>query len=71
MNGQLSQDRFAAWRDLDGDRAAIELGATAPDHASADEPIHELDGGVVSDLQALGQHADRRHPAALDAFHLE
>jgi hypothetical protein len=71
MDGQLSQNGFPARRHLDDDGTSIGLGATAPDHASADEPIHELDGGVVSDLQALGQHADRRHPAALDAFHLE
>src|SRR5882762_6346694 len=55
MDGQLSQDRLAARRELDDDGASVGLGPTPPDHAAIDEPVHELDGGVVSDLQALGQ----------------
>ena len=71
MDGQLPQDGFATWRHLHDDGASVGLGTAAPNQAAVDESVDQLDGGVVSDLQALGQHADRRHPRALDALHLE
>jgi len=71
MDGQLPQDGFATWRHLDDDGPSVGLGAAAPNQAAVHESVDQLDGGVVSDLQALGQHADRRHPRALDALHLK
>jgi len=73
-------DRVA--RDLPDDRlsgpsqAHHDLPPVAPallplDHAAPSQTVDQLDGGVVADLQALGQDSDVRHPAPGQALDLQ
>jgi len=64
-------ERSSASELIDDDAAPIQLGPTAPHQAASGQPIDQLHRGVVPDLQSLGQRADRRRPAALEAFHLQ
>jgi hypothetical protein len=41
------------------------------DHPAVDQPIDQLHHRVMLDLQALGQHTDRRHLAPLEPLDLQ
>jgi hypothetical protein len=55
----------------DDDLAPITTVAPPLDHVSVHQAIHQLNDGVMADLQPFGEHAHRRHFVSLEAFDLQ
>src|SRR5579862_4673435 len=62
------QQRLAAAREPEQDFPAILAGLLAPDGAMLGEPVNQLDGAVMLDLQPLSELTNRRAGAFRQAF---
>jgi hypothetical protein len=71
VEDQPSQHGLPRWAQGDDDRTLVVPVAPALHHASRLQPIDQLHHGVVSDLKAFGERADRGGPAARQSFDLE
>ena len=58
MEGELTQQTLAAWRDADQNDAAIVAPADAADEAARFKTVEQFDQAVVLELEALGEVAD-------------
>ncbi len=60
---ELAQHLFSLWGEVDENPSLISLIPTALDETALNEPIDQLDGAMMRELEPLGQRADGRFPS--------
>lgn len=60
---ELPQYLFSLWGEVDKNPSLISLISTTLDETALNEPIDQLDGTMMRELEPLGQGADGRFPS--------
>jgi hypothetical protein len=71
IEGKLSQDGLTRRPQLHQDLPPIGALPAPCHHSPSDEPIHQLNGAVVLELQPVGEDPDCRRSLPLESFQLE
>jgi len=66
---ELAQHLFSLWGEVDKNPSLISLIPTALDETALNEPIDQLDGAMMRELEPLGQGADGRFPSLRQTPH--
>ncbi len=66
---ELAQYLFSLWGEVDKNPSLISLIPTALDETALNEPIDQLDGAMMRELEPLGQGADGRFPSLRQTPH--
>jgi hypothetical protein len=66
---ELAQYLFSLWGEGDQNPSLISLIPTALDETALNEPINQLDGAMMRELEPLGQGADGRFPSLRQTLH--